>query len=68
MHQHQRMTPARVIVNAVGVGILAWFGILVLRLLPGVIEPFVVEQLQAFLGQFQPGCTLQTWHASSEGW
>ena len=62
MHKHQKMTPARMIISAVGVGFLAWLGILVLRILPGVLEPFIVEQLQAFLVQFRPGCTLQPWH------
>jgi hypothetical protein len=68
MHEHQKMTPRRVIFNAVGLGILAWFAILLLRLLAEIAEPFLVAYTQQMLGQLLPGFKLQPWHALSDGW
>jgi hypothetical protein len=65
MHPKQ-VTPAGIIVNAVLVGLLAWFGIFVLRLLP-YFEPVMVDSL-CRLSNVQPYCSLHAWHSFDESW
>lgn len=65
MHQHE-MTPARLIVNATAVGVLAWTALFLLRSLP-FFEPIIIEKLLAVLGYVNWPET-NSWHASSESW
>lgn len=60
------MTPARVIINAVAVGVLAWSGIFVLRLCP-FLEPAIVDDLCVFL-DVVAHCSAHSWHASDHSW
>ena len=65
MHQHE-MTPARLIVNATAVGVLAWTALFLLRSL-SFFEPIIIEKLLAVLGYVNwPGA--DNWHNSSESW
>jgi hypothetical protein len=62
----KRVTPTRVIINAIRVGILTWFGIFILRLL-SYFEPAMVDGL-CRLAHVEPYCSLHGWHTFAQSW